>query len=74
MVDQPAGPGGYVVVGQVPTSQLHNGTNTRGMLITIRTGDGHTGELFLPMADYTLEKARTGLIELAATLHGIAAG
>lgn len=65
-------PGTWKVISQVPgPGQDESGTLAQGYTITIQTGLGHTGKLFVPQDKYTAEQVRPRLAALAQTVDAI---
>jgi hypothetical protein len=72
MTDQPAAPA-WTVTNQMETSDLGPaGTFVSGVKVSFRTASGATGSVFVPQADYNVDKVKALIDAKAATAEGIA--
>lgn len=70
----PASPA-WTVTAQVPAVQQVEpgvGPFVPGYLVTFRTRDGHTGEVFFPQAEYRLDHVQQVLAERAQVMLDVA--
>lgn len=65
-------PGTWKVISQVPgPGQDDSGVLAQGYTITIQTGLGHQGRVFVPQDKYAVDQIRPRLAQLAQTLDAV---
>lgn len=68
----PATPSGWTVIGQRQTQELNGGQQfVKGVEITFRTGDGVTGNVFVPLTQFDPAHVTAAVSAQAAQLDAI---
>lgn len=63
---------GWTVTGQQESTELYQGSATRGMRVSFQTGRGLAGSVFVPLAMYSNpENVRAAIAQYVAQMHQV---